>query len=102
MWICLGVAGVFALTMMGLLASAAYKQFHDPANKLRYNGTIFNFDLNPVPHNRKARRANPAQQQGNMVLHLRPPERNLLRGQLGIQVFNSATFPMSIILEEKD
>jgi len=99
MWICLATAGTFMMITITLLASTAYKQFHDPANKLLYNATIFNFDLDSISHNRKARRANPIRQQGNATIYLRPPERTLLRGQLGIQVVNSANFPISIILE---
>jgi hypothetical protein len=102
MWVCVATASVFAIIMIGMLASAAYKQFHDPLNRLRYNGTIFNFSLVSIPNNRQTRRITKPQTRAMSVVHLRPIERILSEGQIGIDLFNSATFPISIISESAE
>lgn len=63
-----------------------------PAHKLRYAGTVINQDLHPL--NRQSRRAESSS--GKIV------PRTIDKIQIGIQLHNTANFPISLYLESAD
>lgn len=87
-WVLMATAMAFAGVAVGIVYADAYRDRHSPLNKIRYAGTITNYDLTPL--NRKGRQASKAGA---------PPIRTLAKTQIGVALFNSAHFPISVILE---
>jgi hypothetical protein len=80
---------------IGILSASTYLERKNPAYKLQVIKTLFNFDLAPVGGpNRKHRRAAAAQGGAPAV----PAYRNFTKGQLGFEVWNRASFPLSVIV----
>lgn len=102
MWVIMASTLAFAGMAVGLFTVSAYRQKETPEGKLRYNGTIFNFDLFPVPDNRKTRRVTASAGRRVIPTNVEPLIRELQYAQLGIELINYADFPMSLIVESAD
>lgn len=103
MWIIMASCVVFASVSAGFLTTAAYRDRKTAENKLRFNGTIFNFDLVPVSlPNRKQRRATSSAVRREARDELQPIVRELASVQLGAEFWNTAMFPISVILEDAE
>lgn len=89
----------FAAASAGILSSSTYLERKNPAHKLQVLKTLFNFDLVPANSpNRKQRLA--AKSQGSLPAV--PAYRHLAKGQLGFEVWNRASFPISVIVIAAD
>lgn len=103
MWIIMASSLTFGGVSTGMLSASAYKERKSPQNKLRYQGTIFNFELVPIRKDRAQRRANAsAERKVTPPADYKPVIRELSLGQLGVELYNSASFPISVILEMAD
>jgi hypothetical protein len=99
MWIVMAVALAFMGTAQGLLSASSYLERKNPAHKLQVLKTIFNFDLVPIGGpNRKLRRAATAQGGAPAV----PAYRHFKKGQLGFEIWNRASFPISVFITSAD
>jgi hypothetical protein len=99
MWIIMAVALAFMGAMQGVLSASSYLERKNPAYKLQVIKHLFNFSLVPVGGpNRKQRRAAKAQDSAPAV----PAYRHLEKGQLGFEVWNRASFPMSVVVVSAD
>jgi hypothetical protein len=97
MWVLMATALAFMGTMQGVLSASGYLERKNPAYKLQVLRHIFSFNLVSVGGpNRKQRMA--AKAQGGVPAV--PAYRHLEKGQLGFEVWNRASFPMSIIVVE--
>jgi hypothetical protein len=95
MWIMVGSALIFMAVVQSLLRADEYRERKNPAYKLMVLKTLFNFELAPVPGpNRKHRKAATAQGGAPAV----PAFRNFIKAQLGIEVWNRSSFPISLIV----
>jgi hypothetical protein len=108
MWVFMATALTFMGATVGLLAGSNYIERKNPLNKLSWN-VVFNCDLNPtkavVTVNRQQRRAvakradlpdlSPTQIDKNVA-------RTLRVGQLGVEIVNNATFPISCFLDSAE
>jgi len=95
MWVIMATAVAAAASAVGILNASTYLERKNPAYKLQVLKHLFNFDLVPVgPPNRKHRRAANAQGGAPAV----PAHRHFVRGQLGFEVWNRGSFPISVIL----
>ena len=100
MWIMAASSLVFAGVSTGLLSASVYRERKSPLNKLRFNGTVFNFDLIPTRTDREQRRAvASASRKARPPADLKPLVRELKTGQLGVELINTATFPISMLVE---
>jgi len=105
MWVMVGSSVVFMAVTQSLLRADEYKERRNPQNKLRQQ-PVFQCDLDvadvPFIGNRKSRRA---QQTIGQQRKLGPNEinpyvnRTIKVGQIGIEITNTATFPISCYLE---
>lgn len=105
MWIIVGSSLIFMAITQSLLRTDEYKERRNPQNKLKVV-VIFQMDLVPaaVPFmgNRKQRLAQKATGQEPRVLQtdINPYVNRIMSiGQLGVQLTNTATFPISCYLE---
>jgi hypothetical protein len=99
MWIIMAVALAFMGTTQGVLSASTYLERKNPAHKLQVLKHLFNFDLVPInPPNRKHRRSAAAQGGAPAV----PAHRHFQKGQLGIEVWNRSSFPLSIIVQSAE
>jgi hypothetical protein len=95
MWVIMAVALAFMGAMQGVLSSSEYLERKNPAYKLQVTRPLFNFNLVEVsPPNRKQRLAAKAQGGAPAV----PAHRHFEKGQLGFEIWNKASFPISIIV----
>jgi hypothetical protein len=95
MWIMLAVVLVFMGAAQGILSASTYLERKNPAYKLQLIKHLFNFDLVPISGpNRKHRRSAAAQGGAPAV----PAYRHFVRGQLGFEVWNRSSFPISVIV----
>jgi hypothetical protein len=101
MWIIMASSITFAVIVMGLLFISIYRERESAEGKLRFTSTVFQYDLIPFKPNRPQRRA-AGQQYGVKAIILEPSIRHIENGQLGVEVFNGGTFPLSVILEAAD
>ena len=94
MWILMATAVAFAAIVHGLLRGSEYIERKNPGGKLRFTQVAYGCDLVPIPQqNRQQRRAG---QQPQF------PQRFIDRVQLGIEVHNDASFPLSVIFAEAE
>lgn len=114
MWIIMAASLAFAGTTHGLLRASEYLERKNPLNKLICIGVHFSRDLLPVtlPNsiidgNRQQRRAGGSQQ--NMESEILSPTeirtdvpRQLDKGQVSVELRNTASFPISCILYSAD
>jgi hypothetical protein len=103
MYIAVGCSLAFAAITQGMLRASEYRQWKSPEHKLRFNGTVFNFDLVHVPNNRRARAANASlARKAHLPATVEPLIRELGSGQLGVELINYASFPMSVFIESAE
>jgi len=96
MWIVMATALTFMAVSAGMLTASMYLERKNPLNKLQITKTLFNYDLVPItPPNRHQERATP--KRGTPAV---PAFRHFVHGQLGIEILNRASFPISIIVED--
>lgn len=107
MWVLMAMSLTFMGMTMGLLAGSLYIERKNPLNKLTYT-VIFNCDLSPARPallgSRQQRRASGKQQLPDLSptqldVHV---SRTIDIGQIGAEIVNQATFPISCILEEAE
>lgn len=99
MWIIMATAVAGAAAATGILNASTYLERKNPAHKIQVIRHLFNFSLVPVSGpNRKQRRAAKAQDAAPAI----PAYRHLEKGQLGFEVWNRASFPMSVIVVSAD
>lgn len=99
MWVFMATAVAFAGSAVGILAASSYLERKNPAHKLQVIKSLFNFDLVPIAGpNRKHRKAAAAQGGVPAV----PAFRHFVKGQLGFEVWNRSSFPISIIATAAD
>ena len=104
MWILMASALVFMAITTAMLNFNILKERNTPANKIQY-GVVYNMDLAPAPapiakgssSRRLAVIDADARMLGPMEI-VSDVKRTIQVSQLGIEVFNTATFPMSCIL----
>lgn len=95
MWIIVGSTLIFMAVTQSLLRMDEYRERKNPAHKLAVVRTLFNFELVPIsPPNRKHRRSAAAQGGAPAV----PAVRHFVKGQLGFEVWNRSSFPISLIV----
>ena len=95
MWVFMATAVAFAGAAVGILSASTYLERKNPAHKLTVIKNLFNFELVPITGpSRKHRRAATAQGGAPAV----PAFRHFVKGQLGFEVWNRSSFPMSIIV----
>ena len=95
MWIIVGTVLIFMGVIQSFLRFDEYKERKNPAYKLAVIRTMFNFELVPITGpNRKQRRSAAAQGGAPAV----PAVRHFVKGQLGFEVWNRASFPISLIV----
>jgi hypothetical protein len=95
MWIIMAVTVAFGTTAVGVLSSSTYLERKNPAYKLQVLRTIFTFNLVPIPGpNRRQRRAAVAQGGAPAI----PAYRYMEKAQLGFEVWNRASFPISVVV----
>lgn len=92
MWIIMATSLTFMATIAAMLFAKYYSFMRSPAHKLRYMGTTYTQDLHPL--NRQGRRTSDTT--GRIV------KRTIDKSQVGVQLHNSAHFPISAILVEAD
>jgi hypothetical protein len=98
MWIIMAATLTFMGAATGILNISLYRERKNPENKLIPRNTIFNHDLGPVhQQNRKTR-----QGMAKTGLVVPGPPRHLLKGQLGVEIVNTASFPISIFIESAE
>jgi hypothetical protein len=103
MWVMVGSSLGFMAVIQGLLRASELKERKTPLNKLRYNGTIFHFDLFPISDNRRSRRLNSSvSRKATLPSTVEPIVRELEIGQLGVELFNTADFPISLIVHSAE
>jgi hypothetical protein len=106
MWVLVGSSLIFMAVTQSLLRASEYRERRNPQNKLQHS-VIFQFDLNPaeVPYigNRKQRRTQQAIGQAARTLganEINPYVNRILTfGQLGVELTNTGSFPISCYLE---
>ncbi len=91
MWIIMASALVFMGIAVGITYVDYYKNSKSPRNKIRYIGTMVNYDL--IELNRHGNKANKKLAKNNVIL-----TRQIDKVQIGVQLRNDATFPISVIL----
>lgn len=91
MWILMATALAFAGTIHGLLRGSEYIERKNPRGKLRFISSAVGLDLVPL--------AEPSRAQRRAGGHQALPQRYIDRIQVGVEVTNEATFPISVILE---
>jgi hypothetical protein len=91
-WVIMGSAVSFMAMAVGLFFSVSYASARTPAHKLRYVNTIVGTDLGSPP-NRKRKRASQATAVGGI------PQSYLDKVQVGVQLQNTANFPISAFVE---
>ena len=105
MWIIMAGTITFMAAAQGMLRASEYLERKDPRNKIVWKGTRVGVDLEPTNApllgNRKQRRAQGAQAApivlGANRMQVGVP-RNIDKAQVGVEVTNTATFPISVIL----
>lgn len=99
MWIFMATAVAGAAAAMGIQAASMYLERKNPEHKLTPIKTLFNFTLVPIsPPNRKQRRY--AASQGGVPAI--PAFRHFTKIQLGFEVWNRASYPMSLFVVSAD
>lgn len=99
MWIFMATAVAGAAAAVGIQNASTYLERKNPAHKLTIIKTLFNFDLVPVnPPNRRHRRAAASEGGAPAV----PAHRHFVKGQLGVEVWNRSSFPISVIVVSAD
>ena len=107
LWVMVGTAASFAFVVFGMAGVWVLRQQNTPQNRLTY-GVIYQGDLTPANPsllgNRHQRRTQTqARKQAHQQLSSTQLDTNVTRtidkGQLGIEVTNTALFPISCILE---
>lgn len=106
MWILVGCSLIFMAVTQSLLRADEYRERRNPQNKIKQD-VIFQCDLNtaevPFIGNRHQRRTQQAVGQPQRILgssELNPyVNRTLINGQIGIELTNMSTFPISCFLE---
>jgi len=97
MWVMMATALAFMGASQGVLSASTYLERKNPAHKLQVLRTLFNYDLVPITGpNRKQRRA--ATKEGGAPAV--PAFRHLVKGQLGIELWNRSSFPISVVVTE--
>ena len=96
MWIMVGTVLIFGGVVQTFLRVDEYRERKDPSHKLAVIKTLFNYTLAPVPGPNRRHRRSAAAQGGAPAV---PAFRNLIKGQLGIEVWNRSSFPMSLIVQ---
>jgi hypothetical protein len=96
MWIMVGTVLIFAGVVQSFLRVDEYRERKDPSHKLAVTRTLFNFDLVTISGPNRRHRRSAAAQGGAPAV---PAFRNFTKGQLGIEIWNRASFPMSLIVE---
>ncbi len=108
MWVLMASGVMYAAMMTGLLRGSEYLERKSPQNKLIFVGTYFQVDLEPtnmpqLSANRQQRRAQTARRQPTQQLSstqiMVGVNRNIDRGQVCVDLRNTASFPISMILE---
>lgn len=95
MWIIMAGTLTFMGASVGILAASYYRERQNPLNKLMIRNTIFFHNLaDPPQHNRQTRQGSA---KAKVVVPL--PPRRLTQGQLGLDIVNTASFPLSIIVK---
>lgn len=95
MWVLMATAVAGAAAAQGILAASTYLERKNPAYKLTVIKTLFNFGLDSVsPPNRRHRRSAAAQGGAPAV----PAFRHFTKVQLGFEVWNRASYPLSLIV----
>jgi hypothetical protein len=95
MWIIMATVVTGAGASIGILSASTYLERKNPAYKLQVIKTLFNFDLVPIGGPNRRHRRSAAAQGGAPAV---PAYRNFVKGQLGFEVWNRASFPISIIV----
>lgn len=91
MWIMMSTSLVFMSIMVAIYFIEINRQTRTPLNKLRYQGTLVNYDL--MPEARQARRANQSLSDKNVII-----PRKIEKVQIGVSIYNSAHFPISVFI----
>jgi hypothetical protein len=98
MWIIMASTLTFMGASAGILTASMYLERKNPLNKIKVLGTIFPHDLAPMSqHNRQVRRGAAKER---VVVQL--PTRRIIKGQLGVEIANTAIFPISVIPYSSD
>lgn len=98
MWIVMAAALTFMGTTTGILMGSLYLERKNPQNKILTRSTIFTHDLGPVQdHNRHTRRG-----MKSTSLIVPNPPRRIIKGQLAIELINTASFPISVFIESAE
>ena len=91
MWIIMATSMAFMATAISIMTISLYLERLNPENKISVVQTIFLNDLTPLSVSRQQRRSGQA---------FVPSTRHIQYGQLGIEVINSSSFPISVYLSE--
>ena len=98
MWILAVGFAVMSFGAVFILAYSIQRERKNPLNKLKIGNVIFPHDLAPlVMPNRQIR-----QGMGKKDIVVTPLPRKINMGQLGVELINTAGFPISIICENAD
>jgi hypothetical protein len=89
MWIVMAATLAFAATMQGLLRTSEYMERKSPFGKLRFIQTAVGIDLTGIAQPTKPQKITNISQL---------PKRTIDKMQLGIDLQNTATFPISILV----
>jgi hypothetical protein len=95
MWVIAATAVAFMGAAQGVLSASTYLERKNPAYKLQVLKTLFNYDLVAIAAPNRKQRKSAAAQGGAPAI---PAFRHLVKGQLGIEIWNRASFPISIIV----
>jgi hypothetical protein len=91
MWIIMATSLAFMASAISIMTISLYLERLNPENKISVVQTIFLNDLIPLSVNRQQRRS------GQVST---TTTRHLQNGQLGVEVVNSSSFPISVFLAE--
>lgn len=93
MYVMVAVTVVAAFALWAFQLFSVQKDYNSPLNKLKILNTVFAHDLAPAEeHNRQIRRG---VAKTKLIVPARP--RRITKCQLGVEVLNTASFPISVI-----
>jgi hypothetical protein len=95
MWVIMATALAFAGAAVGILSASSYLERKNPAHKLQILKTLFNYDLVPIGGPNRRQRRHAAREGGAPAI---PAFRHFVKGQIGLEIWNRSSFPMSIIV----
>jgi hypothetical protein len=93
MWVIAATAVAFMGAAQGVLSASTYLERKNPAYKLQVIKTLFNFELVPIAGPNRKQRRGAAKEGGAPAV---PAFRHFVKAQLGFEVWNRSSFPMSL------